>query len=208
MKKKIIITIIFSAVIIISVLLIANSLGLFYRASEQEIRFMTEINEANSIIMYYGNPDPGKEITINYREVTEFTDETIGDSDNQYVYHAIVIFDFDGEMDISNEELLLIKDYCENKNYDLLYYGTAHLNQFQKNGFFTQLDSTENCGFVYNGSYWVNRSGQEECLNPYLLTGNWTKSDDDLYDTSDQHKMWKFVVGFIVDLLNDSMGES
>lgn len=98
MKKKIIITIIFSAVIIISVLLIANSLGLFYRASEQEIRFMTEINEANSIIMYYGNPDPGKEITINYREVTEFTDETIGDSDNQYVYHAIVIFDFDGEM--------------------------------------------------------------------------------------------------------------
>ena len=78
MKKKIIITIIFSAVIILSVLLTANSLGLFYRASEQEIRFMTEINEANSIIMYYGNPDPGKEITINYREVTEFTDETIG----------------------------------------------------------------------------------------------------------------------------------
>lgn len=206
MKKKVFITTIIILIAIVCGLLVAYFQGWFYRANGQQTMFMTEINAANSIVWYYGNLDPGKEITLNYRKVTEFTDETIGDSDNQYAYHAIVIFDFDGKMDISNEELLLIKDYCEKKHYDMLYYGTAHIEQFRECGFFTQLDSGE-CGFTYNGSYWINRSGQEEYLNPYLLTGNWTSDDNNRYDTDDKHDMWKFVIQFMVDLVYDSMGE-
>ena len=206
MKKKVLITAIIVLIVTVGGLLLAYIFGWFHRASRQQIRFMTEIDAANSIVWYYGELDPGNEITINYRKVTEFTDETIGDSDNQYVYHAIVIFDFDGKMDISNEELLIIKDYCENRYYDLLYYGTAHLEQFRECGFFTELDSYE-YGFTYNGSYWRNRSGQEQYLNPYLLTGNWTNDDNDRYDTKDKHKIWKFVIQFIVELVNDSNGE-
>ncbi len=189
---------------IIGVLVYGYFQGWFYMASEQQKRFMTEINAANSIVWYYGNLDPGKEVTINYKKVTEFTEETIGDSGNQYAYHVIVIFDFDGKMDISNEELLLIKDYCEEKHYDMLYYGTKHLEQFRQCGFFSEFDSSE-CGFAYNGSYWMSRIGKEEYLNPYLLTGNWSCDDNERYDTKDIHYMWKFVISFIDELLNDSM---
>ena len=110
-------------------------------------------------------------------------------------------------MDISNEELLLIKEYCEKEYYDLLYYGTAHLEQFRECGFFTELDSSE-CGFVYNGSYWMNRTVEEEYLNPYLLTGNWGCTDNDSWNTKDKHMMWKFVISFIDELINDMRGES
>lgn len=207
MKKKVFTITIIILIATVCGLLVAYFQGWFYRANGQQTMFMTEINAANSVIWYYGNLDPGKEITLNYRKVTEFTEETIGDSDNQYAYHAIVIFDFDGKMDISNEELLLIKDYCENKYYDMLYYGTAHIEQFRECGFFTTLDSGE-CGFTYNGSYWINRAGQEEYLNPYLLTGNWDGDDNDRYDTEDEHYMWKFVIQYLVTLVRDSMGES
>ena len=202
MKKKILIPIIIVIIgVVLIVLFIAYKQGLFYRADGQQKRFMNEINAANSIVWYYGDLDPGKEITLNYSKITEFTDDTIGDKDNKYHYHAIVIFDFDGQMDISDEELLLIKKYCRENYYDMLYYGTAHLEQFRKCGFFTVLDSGE-CGFTYNGSYWKNRTGKEEYINPYLLTGNWSKSDNERYDTDDRHYMWKFVIDFMVDLVH------
>lgn len=205
MKKKVLIATVISLILVVGILVFGYFQGWFYRANEQQVRFMTEINEANAIIWYYGNLDPGKEITLNYKKVTEFTDETIGDSNNEYAYHAIVIFDFDGKMDVSNEELLLIKEYCETKHYDMLYYGTAHFEQFRECGFFTTL--SDECGFTYNGSYWINRSGKESYLNPYLLTGNWTESDNECFNTKDKHMMWKFVIQFIVDLVNSSNGE-
>lgn len=207
MKKKVlIITIMVLLVAIIAGLLIANYFGLFYKVSGQQERYMTELNEANTKVWYYGDLDPGREITLTYEKVTEFTDETIGDPENEYTYHMIVIFDFDGEMNISNEELLLIKDYCENKYYDLLYYGTAHFEQFKECGFFTKIDSNEH-GFTYTGSYWLNRVGKELYLNPYLCTGNWTANDDHRYNTEDRHLIWTFVIQFMIDIVNDSVGE-
>lgn len=206
-QKKILLITLTVIIMVVTGLIIAYSFGLFYTPSAQQKRFMTELNAANAKIWYYGNLDPGREITINYEKVTEFTDETIGDADNEYAYHAIVIFDFDGTMDISDEELLLIKDYCENNYYDMLYYGTAHLEQFKRCGFFTMLDS-EQLGFTYNGSYWLNKSGQEEYLNPYLLTGNWSSHDNKVFDTCDEHYMWKFVINFMIDLVYDTMRES
>lgn len=205
MKKKIIITAIIVMLIAAGGVWLADSYGWFYRASPQQKRFMTEMNAANAVVMYYGNVDPGREITINYRKVTDFTEETIGDPDNQYTYHAIVIFDFDGTMDISDEELLLIKGYCENNHYDMLYYGTAHLDQFSKCGFFKEIDSDENRGFTYNGAYWLTRKGQEEWPDSYLLTGNWTKTDDEVFGTKNTHMIWKLVIGYMIGLVEDSM---
>lgn len=208
MKKKIIISISALLIIVIGVALffIGKHLGWFYKAGEQQIRDMTEINEANSIIMYYGDMDPGKEVTLNYRKINEISEETIGDPDNQYYYHAIVIFDFDGKMSISNEELMLIKKYCENKHYDMLYYGRAHLKQFKDCGFFQIYNEEEDYGFTYNGSYWINRKPEEEYLNPYLLLGNWSKDDDESFNTKDKHMMWKIVISYINGLVKDSMG--
>lgn len=207
MKKKVVISIIIILIVVTGGLLFAYFQGWFYTANDQQRMYMTEINAANSIIWYYGNLNPGKEITLNHKKVTEFTDETIGDDENQYAYHAIVIFDFDGKMDISNDELLLIKEYCKNKHYDMLYYGNAHIDQFRECGYFESIDSSFH-GFTYNGSCWKNRSEQEEYSNPYLLIGNWSDEDTERYDTSDKHYMWKFVIQYLVDLVHDSMEES
>lgn len=204
MKKKILISIaIFIIIIGAAVFVLIDPFSWFYRPSEQQKMFMENINASNSIVMYYGDLDPKKEITINYKKVSEFTDETIGDAENQYVYHTIVIFDFDGKMDISNEELILIKDYCENKHYDMIYYGNKHIEQFKQCGYFEVIDSDIE-GFTYNGSYWMNRELGEEWLNPYLVLGNWSKEDSKDYDTSDAHWMWKFVVMEVESLIKDS----
>lgn len=185
----------------------AYKLGVFYTANEQQKRYMQDINSANSIIWYYGELDPGKEITINYKKIQDFTEETIGDADNCYSYHGIIIWDFDGKMDISDEELLLIKKYCEEKYYDLMYYGTDHIDQFIKCGFLSSLPSGD-WGFTYNGSYWSNRKGMELYSEPYLLTGLWLESDNEFFDVKDRRYMWKFAIQYIVDLIKSSMGET
>lgn len=203
MKKKILIPIIIAIItLILAVLYIVYKNRNVYKASEQQIRFMEEINEANAVIWYYGDLDPGKEITINYKKVTEFTEDTIGDKDNIYDYHAVVIFDFDGKMDISDQELKLIKEYCEENYYDMLYYGNKHLEQFKKCGYFSVYDSNLQ-GFTYNGSYWKNRTGMEEYLNPYLLLGLWTETDSKYVDTDDEHYVWKYLVGSLINLIED-----
>lgn len=203
MKKKIWGCIIAAVLIVIVVFVIANFNTWFYQASGQQKRFMTEINAYNTKVYYYGNMDPGKEITLDYEKVSEFTDKTIGDSDGEYVYHMIVIFDFDGKMDISNEELLLIKDYCENKHYDMFYYGQAHMDQFKECDFFENIGSEE-YGFVYNGSYWMKREGKEEYLNSYLLTGNWSSDDNKYFDYKDKHMVWKRVINYMRVVIDES----
>lgn len=204
MKKLPIIVSISIVLLVTLVLVFIYFYGFFYQPSGQQLRFMAEIDAANSIIWYYGKPDPGKEVSINYKKISNFTEETIGDPNRQYVYHAIIIFDFDGKMNVSNEELLLIKKYCENEYYDCLYYGTAHLEQFRECGFFTQLDSSE-CGFTYNGSYWINKTVKEEYFEPYSLTGNWSVDDNERYNTNDKHIIWKFAIDYIVELINTSV---
>jgi hypothetical protein len=207
MKKKIIIIVVILLSVVLVGLVIAYVTGVFYQPSKQEIRYMNELNSANSVIYYYGNLDPGKEITIEYQKVTEFTEDTIGDTKGEYDYHAIVIFDFDNTMDLSDEELKLAKDYCENRYYDLIYYGTKHMDSFRNCGYFQQIGS-DNLGFTYNGSYWLNRTKAEEYVNPYLLLGNWSESDEEWFSNSDKHMMWKFVISYVEGLIKDSMEQS
>ena len=208
MKNKIKIIIISTIVLLVGVvgILCLNHPEWFYRASEQQKEFMAEINASNTMVYYYGNLNPGKEITIEYKKVNEFTEDSIGDKDNEYKYHMVVIFDLDGKMDVSDEELLLIKKYCEEKCYDMLYYGTEHTEQFKECGFFSMIDTEEHQGFTYNGSYWMNRAVSEEYLNPYLLMGIWTKDDDEYYNSKDKHLMWKFTIQYIQQLIVDSRG--
>ena len=193
-RKKIFIIISVVAAIAAIACFTCYKLDLFAHASYQDKYFMTYINEANAVVYYYGNLDPGREITLNYKKVTEFSAETIGDSANEYDYHEIVILDFDDSMDVTDDELMLIKDYCENKGYDLYYYGTAHFSSFKRCGFFTRIDS-DNMGFMYNGSYWMgDKAGIEDYVNPYLVTGNWTSSEEKLFNHNDKHDVWSCVL--------------
>ena len=206
MKTKIKIIIISTIILLVGVvgILCLNHPEWFYRASEQQKEYMAEINASNTMVYYYGNLNQGKEVTIEYKKVNEFTEDASGDKDNKYKYHMIVIFDLDGKMDVSDEELLLIKKYCEENYYDMLYYGTAHNDQFKKCGFFTKMDTEVDLGFTYNGSYWMNRVGKEEHINPYLLMGIWMRDDEKHFDSGDRHMMWQFAIQYIRQLIVDS----
>lgn len=186
---------IFIIALITGLLVFFYSKNFFYRASAQQQRFMTEIDAVNSIVWYYGNVNPGKEINFNIKKVEHFSDDTIGDVENEYQYHAVVIIDFDGKMDLSDEELFYIKKCCEEKYYDLLYYGTEHLDQFKKCGYFEVLDES-NYGFSYNGSYWIDKEGKDDkgrYFNPYLFTGIWTDVEEKRFGHDNGHAVWKIV---------------
>ena len=66
-----------------------------------------------------------------------------------------------------------------------------------------EIDENDDYGFTYNGSYWMNREVDKTYINPYLLTGNWTKDDNERYDVEDEHMMWKFLVSFIHGMIYD-----
>lgn len=66
-------------IIIIGFLLLAYEMNWFHQASYQQKADMTLIEESNGIIYYYGNLEPGKEVITDYKKVTEFTEESIGD---------------------------------------------------------------------------------------------------------------------------------
>ena len=205
MKKKTWIRIVVITILAICIGWLVYALDWNNRFDEQLLPYMEELNSYNAVVWYYGNYDTAVEMPSNYQKVTEFTEETIGDPENKYAFHAIVIFDFDGKMNLSNEELLLIKDYCENNYYDMLYYGTTHMEQFRSCGFFqTKMNAEEDKGFCYNGSFWMNRTGKEEYLNPYLLMGNWTPNDEKIFGIKNKSFVWKCVIGYILSMVKDS----
>ncbi|MBR3645147.1 MAG: hypothetical protein IKN54_01895 [Lachnospiraceae bacterium] len=183
--------------------------GFFYKPTSQQLKEMNRLIAENSVIYYYGNMDPGKEITVPCEKVSEFTEESIGDIEEKYDYHAIVIIDFDGSMNLSEAELKLAKTYCEEKHYDLLYYGTDNYETFKKCDYFTQFNGS-NMGFVYNGSYWMNRDKEEadNYLNPYLLTGNWNIDNEKSFGHRNKHLFWKFIISYIDTLLDDTKEQS
>ena len=204
MKKKIWIIILVITILAVGIGWLVYALDWNNRFDEELLPSMEKFNSYNGVVWYYGDYDLNIELAPNYQKVTEFTEETIGDEDNQYAYHAIVIFDFDGKMNISDEELRLIKDYCENRYYDMLYYGTAHMEQFRKCGYFqTEMDDSER-GFAYNGSYWMNRTGKEEYLNPYLLMGNWVESHEENFGIKNKSFVWKCAISYILIMIRES----
>lgn len=197
MKKKVII-------IILSIILIACCvcvygyirLGWFHKASYQDKVCMETLERYNTDILIYGNIKKCREIQFDYRVITEITPETIDNGKENY-YHAVILMDRDGKMDLSDEELILLREYCETKYYDMLYYGTEHLEQLKRCGYFTVLDDSDFC-IWYNGYYYRDTGVPQDTedviyLNPFLVTGCWEKEDEEDMGSS-TYPLWKSII--------------
>lgn len=177
MKKKVLITI--GIVFIILIVAIAVILLLHeddeadgYDQAAEGLRV-----DFNADIMVYGE-DAGLRDTVTYRTIDEVSEETLKSGD-EHTYKAIILYDYKGTMEISDEELLLIKEYVEEKAYDMFYIGKNYLDDFKRLGF------TVGCpegaySLEYLGSINAGKKVQQnEYGNLYASHGLWNDKDEE-----------------------------
>lgn len=202
MKKKF--ALIISAVILTAALVCVFGgirYGWFHRASAQDKMFMEEFQKYNTDIMFCGNIKPCKEIKFEHRFIDEITPETIDNGKDNY-YHAVILMDRDGKLDLSDEELILLREYCETKYYDMFYYGTEHQEQLKRCGYINLIDRT-NMSIWYNG-YCYRETGvpqnTEDVIhsNPFLVRCSWDKEDEEETKYSTYH-LWKNILFSLCD---------
>ena len=131
----------------------------------------------NADIMVYGE-EPGFIDDVKWRKIDKITEEILN-FEEPHGYRAIILFDYEGTMNITDEELLLIKKYVEEKGYDMIYIGENYLDDF------VRLKFTVGCkpgamSLGYMGSINVGQEVQQnEVGNLYALHGIWNVESEE-----------------------------
>lgn len=185
MNKKNLIVILISIIVILAV-----AIGLYYftaylDGTENNSIGKTGYEQAaealdvdfNADIMVYGE-EPGFIEAVKWRKIDKITDETLN-YDEPHGYRAIVLFDYKGTMVITDEELLLIKSYVEEKGYDMFYIGRQYLDDFKRLKF-TKGCEPEEISLEYIGSINYGRNVQQNDVgNMYAYHGLWNEGDEE-----------------------------
>ncbi len=143
------------------------------------------------IIVYGENPEFRD--TVKYRTINEITEEALN-YEEEHGYRAIVLFDYKGTMNITDEELLLIKTYVEEKGYDMFYIGQNYLDDFKRLGF------TVGCpegaySLEYLGSFNIGKQIQQnEFGNLYAEHGLWTEEDENSPTRGDEEIQFRIII--------------
>lgn len=155
--------------------------------------------EFNADIIVYGE-NPKFRKTVKHRFVDEITEQTLS-SDEEHGYRGIVLYDYNGTMEISDEELMLIMKYVEEKGYDMFYIGKNYLDDLQRLGFTVGYQEGA-CSLEYIGS--INY-GQEvpktDMGNLYAVHGLWSDSDE-------EYKQKDSISGRIIEIMYDYAREA
>ncbi len=176
MKKK---KVIIGAVIAVIAIAAIACLTIFLFKEDDEIdgydRYAAQLKKGfNADIMLYGESFSFRE-TVDYRRI-----ETISEVEltaRQSDYHALILMDLYGGMQITDEELLLIKEFVEDKGYDMLYIGKEKLEDFVRLGFTVGV-YPESYSLEYIGSNKVGLEVQQSSTgNLYAEHGMWEDTD-------------------------------
>lgn len=126
------------------------------------------------IMIYNGDNEPMPSDFV-YREIGSVGADALsvqGDSG----YGCIVILDRKGQCEMSEEDLVYLKQFSETNRYDIMYYGTARLEQFVQLKYEKSAYETDR-GLFYlvacNDIMEYNAAG-----NPYACHGLWTDEDE------------------------------
>ncbi len=148
--------------------------------------------EFDADIMVYGE-NPEFRDTVKYRTINEITEEELK-YEEEHGYRAIVLYDYKGTMNITDEELLLIKTYVEEKGYDMFYIGKNYLDDFERLGF------TVGCpegaySLEYLGSFNLGKQIQQnEVGNLYAEHGLWSDDDENHLAKDDEEIQFRILV--------------
>ena len=187
MKKKVLIG-------IIIVLVLAGVINFWPKENENDgynIAAEALNVEFDADIIVYGE-DPEFRDTVKYRTINEITEEELN-CEEEHGYRAIVLFDYKGTMNITDEELLLIKTYVEEKGYDMFYIGQNYLDDFERLGF------TVGCpegaySLEYLGSFNLGKQIQQEVGNLYAEHGLWSDDDENSPEKVDEEIQFRIIV--------------
>ena len=153
------------------------------------------INETTSIdVMVYGE-EPGFRENFEWRRLDTISKDSLK-NDIFHDYRCIVLFDYNGTMEISDEELLLIKEKVENEYLDMFYIGKNYLDDFERLGFTAGFDQNE-MSFAYIGSVYKDKEVQQNDKgNLYAVHGMWTEADDKMLEYNSE-LLQEVIVNFI-----------
>lgn len=159
--------------------------------------------EFNADIMVYGE-NPEFIDAVKYRTIDKITEETLN-YDEEHGYRAIVLYDRKGTMNITDEQLLLIKAYVEEKGYDMFYIGKNYLDDFERLGF-TVGCAEDEYSLEYLGSSHVGEDvQQDEVGNLYAEHGLWSDSDEENYDAG-YDKLQSRIISLMYDYAREAAG--
>lgn len=103
--------------------------------------------EYNGEVLVYGHDT--LEAQAPFKLIGEITENALN-GDPERNYHAIVVWNPKGEIALSDEELLLIKEYVDDKQYDFIYIGSSQFEKLTELGFTTSFGTNEK-GMLYSG---------------------------------------------------------
>lgn len=202
-KKKIILA---AAIVFCGILAVVLIIILF--PPEEELdgydQYAAQLkNGFEADIMLYGEPFTFRK-TVDYRRIEAIDEQQL--TARQSDYHAIVLMDLYGEMQITDEELLLIKAFVEEKGYDMLYIGKAKLDDFVSLGF-TVGNSPDSYSLEYIGSNKVGmKVQQDEVGNLYAEHGLWRDGDMQDIDAENTEELEARLIGMICMYACDAFG--
>lgn len=196
--------------VILSVILVGTVVFLGYLFTHnqtdshlEELSQKTEGYAADVIV--YGNLKETEKADIIFRRIDQINQQTLeGNSPN--TYHLIILSDLDGKLNVSDEELSLLRDYCIERHYDMFYVGNLHMEQLVRCGFDTKVLPEEcsmffcgyqfkgGCPYTFDGEYWVNPEEPGTFYaNPYIILTDITEEDLTRFQ-KDSTDLWKIIL--------------
>lgn len=148
--------------------------------------------EFNADIIVYGEV-PKFRNSVKYRVIDKVTEKNLnGGADHGY--RAIVLYDYEGTMNIDDKELLLIKTYVEENGYDMFYVGKNYLDDFERLGFTVGCAEGE-CSLEYLGSFNYGKEiQQDEVGNLYAEHGLWCDDDEKNSNNIDEEIQYRILI--------------
>ncbi len=205
MRKKRILWAIAGIIVLLTGVIVfgAVSFGHFSEPSEQLIIAFDKLEGYGADVIVYGNLKLIEGAEAFARKITTIDEENLsGDKPN--TYHMIVLYDWDEKLKITDEELELLRSFCMENYYDLIYLGYRY-EQFQRNGFFKYPPSDGSDGFsyecyiyhedgipyVFNGDSWEDPSQPDTYYNNPFTT--MLGFDEDEVAGKDLNGIWDMI---------------
>ncbi len=130
----------------------------------------------NPRIYLYGEPLPELPEELGCIPIDKI-DESVFQKNAKNGIHAIILNDLEGTMQISDEELLMIKKHVEEDGFDMYYLGRNYLDDFVRLGFTVGVKDDE-YGLEYIGSTHIGEDVQQNSIgNLYAEHGLLRKED-------------------------------
>ncbi len=146
--------------------LLLLALGFFLYLSSQSdddsglMQYTRQLVEGyNPKIYLYGEPLPELPEELGCITIDRI-DGSIFQKDAEHGIYAIILNDLEGTMEITDEELLLIKKHVEEDGFDMYYLGKNHLDDFIRLGFTVGVEDDE-YGLEYIGSTHIGQDVQQ-----------------------------------------------